>query len=322
VIRFAWLQFRMQAAVAAGALGVIAVVLAVTGPTLVHLYNTSVANCAAYGNCAAATTAFVSNDHLLQDLGNLLIALPALVGMFWGAPLMARELETRTEQLVWTQSITRSRWILAKLGLIGLASAAASGLLSLMLTWWSHPFDRVNMNKFTSVFDQRDIVPIGYAAFAFALGVTAGALIRRTLPAMASTLVAFVAVRLVFTHLVRPHLITPVRVVTALNATSGMTFNETNNGPLTLIGAKPGAWVNSAQVANKAGHLVSGVFLDHGACLQSRAARACIGQLREALVYQPASRYWAFQWYETAIFLALAFVLGGFCVWWVRSRLA
>jgi hypothetical protein len=257
----------------------------------------------------------------LQDLGNLLIALPALAGMFWGAPLVARELETGTEQLVWAQGVTRSRWILAKLGLIGLASSAASGLLSLMLTWWSNPLDRVNMNRFTSVFDQRDIVPIGYAAFAFALGVTAGALIRRTLPAMASTLVAFVAVRLVFTHWVRPHLITPVHLVTALRATSGMTYNETNNGPLTLIGSKPGAWVYSAQVVNKAGNAVPGVFLDREACLQSRAAPACIGQLREALVYQPASRYWAFQWYEMAIFLALAFVLGGFCVWWVRSRL-
>jgi hypothetical protein len=321
VTRFAWLQFRMQAAVGAGALAVIAVLLAVTEPNLVHLYNTSVANCAVSGNCAAATTAFLAKDHLLQDLANLLIALPALVGMFWGAPLVARELETGTEQLVWAQGVTRTRWILTKLALIGLASAAASGLLSLMLTWWSSTFDRVNMNKFTSVFDQRDIVPIGYAAFAFALGAATGALIRRTLPAMATTLAAYVGVRLVFTHWVRPHLITPVRAVTALHAMAGTTFNETNNGPLTLIGAKPGAWVYSAQVVNKTGHPVSGNFLDRGACLQSRAASACIGQLREALVYQPASRYWAFQWYEMAIFLALAAVLGGLCVWWVRDRL-
>ena len=94
-----------------------------------------------------------------------------------------------------------------------------------------------------------------------------------------------------------------------------------NNGPLTLVGAKPGAWVYSAAVVNKAGHPVASTFLDHGACLQSRAAPACIGQLRELLVYQPASRYWAFQWYEMAIFLGLALVLAGFCFWWVRERL-
>ena len=78
-----------------------------------------------------------------------------------------------------------------------------------MVTWWSSPVDRVNMNQFTSVFDQRGIVPIGYAAFAFALGVAAGLIIRRTLPAMATTLVGFVAVRMLVTFLVRPHLIAP-----------------------------------------------------------------------------------------------------------------
>ena len=60
-----------------------------------------------------------------------------------------------------------------------LFSVAVAGLLSLMLTWWSSPIDRVNGNQFTSVFDQRGVVPIGYAVFAFVLGVTAGLLIRR-----------------------------------------------------------------------------------------------------------------------------------------------
>ncbi|HTW07397.1 MAG TPA: hypothetical protein VME46_07805 [Acidimicrobiales bacterium] len=103
--------------------------------------------------------------------------------------------------------------------------------------------------------------------------------------------------------------------------TSGVTYNPTDNGPLTVIGAKPGAWVYSAQVVNKACHLVLSTFLDRGACLQSRSAPACIGQLREALAYQPASRYWAFQWDELAIFVGLAFVLAGPCFWWVRDRL-
>ncbi len=318
--RFAWMQFRIQAFIAFGVLAVIAIVLALTGPHLSHLYGTTVANCGARGDCTAATAAFLSRDRLLQDLGDVLIALPALVGLFWGAPLVARELETRTEYLVWTQGVTRSRWILVKLGLIGLASLAASGLLSLVVTWWSRPFDRINMNQFTSVFDQRDVVPIGYAAFAFALGVALGVVIRRTLPAMATTLVAFVAVRTVFTQWVRPRLITPLRVVSPLHVTHGMTYNSTNNGPLTLLGTKPGAWVYSAQIVNRAGHAVFNSFLDRGACLQSRGAPACIGQLRELLVYQPASRYWAFQWYEMAIFLGLGLVLGGLSVWWIRCR--
>lgn len=321
MIRFTWLQFRAQAAVAFGALAVIAIALVATGPHLAHLYATTVADCSVHGDCAAATTAFASKDRLLQDLGNVLIALPALVGIFWGAPLVARELEARTERLVWAQGVTRSRWVLVKLGFVGLASAGGAGLLSLMFTWWSSPFDRVNIDRFTSVFDQRDIVPIGYTVFAFALGVAAGVVIRRTLPAMATTLGVFAAARVGFTQWARPHLITPLRVLSPLHLTSGMTCNSVNNGPLTLVGAKPGAWVYSAAVVNKAGHPVASTFLDHGACLQSRAAPACIGQLRELLVYQPASRYWAFQWYEMAIFLGLALVLAGFCFWWVRERL-
>ena len=38
------------------------------------------------------------------------------------------------------------------------------------------------------------------------------------------------------------------------------------------------------------------------------------------MTYQPASRYWAFQWYETAIFLGLAVILAGLCFWQIRRR--
>jgi hypothetical protein len=236
--------------------------------------------------------------------------------------LVARELETGTHRLAWTQSVTRSRWIAVKLGLVGLASVAVTGLFSLMVTWWSSPFDRVNVNQFTSAFDQRNIVPIGYAAFALALGVTAGVLIRRTLPAMVTTLVAFTVTRIVVTFWVRPHLMTPVRTTTVLHMSTGMGFNQTSNGPLSVTGGHPGAWVISDSIVDKAGHSVAGSFLDQGACLQDRGAPACIGSLREVLVSQPASRYWAFQRYEMAIFLSLALVLGGFCFWWIRHRVS
>jgi hypothetical protein len=231
-------------------------------------------------------------------------------------------MEEGTHRLAWTQSVTRSRWIAVKLGLVDLASVAVTGLFSLLVTWWSSPIDRVKMNQFTSVFDQRNVVPIGYVAFAFLLGVTAGVLIRRTLPAMVTTLVAFTITRVVVTFWVRPHLMTPVHATTALRMSTGMSFNQVNNGPLTLTGGHPGAWVISDSIVDKAGHSVAGSFLNQGACLQSRSAPACIGNLREVLASQPASRYWAFQWYEMAIFLALALVMAGFCFWWIRHRVS
>jgi hypothetical protein len=322
VIRFAWLQFRVQAAVAFGVLAIVAVALALTGPNLVHLYDTTIATCGAHGDCTTAITNFLSHDRLLQDLGDVIVALPALVGIFWGAPLVARELETGTHRLVWMQGVTRKRWLAVKLGLVGLSSVAVAGLLSLMLTWWSSPIDRVNMNQFTSVFDQRGVVPIGYAAFAFVLGVTVGILIRRTLPAMATTLVAFVATRLVVTFWIRPHFMAALRTTLPLRMTSGMAFNQTNNGPLSVTGGHLGAWVFQDNLVSASGRAVSGTFLSQGACLQSRSAPACIGKLREMLVYQPASRYWAFQWYEMALFLSLSLLLAGVCFWWLRRRIA
>ena len=137
---------------------------------------------------------------------------PALVGVFWGAPLLARELETGTFRLVWTQSVTRRRWLAVKLGLVGGASVAVAGLLGWVVTWWSVPVDRVNLDRFSSplIFSERGLVPLGYAAFAFALGVVLGLLLRRTVPAMAATLAVFVGARLAVTQWLRPHLMAPV----------------------------------------------------------------------------------------------------------------
>jgi len=219
MIWLTWRQFRAQTVAAAGLLAVLAIAFAVTGPQLAHLYDTTVATCHAQHDCQTAINAFQSEDSFLQSLVRLvMLAAPALIGIFWGAPLIAHELEAGTQRLAWTQSVTRLRWLAVKLGLAGLASMAAAGLLSLMVTWWSGPFDRIGAGRMDpSIFSERGIVPVGYAAFAFALGVTAGLLIRRTVPAMAVTLAVFAAVVSGFALRVRFHLLPPVRLVSALN---------------------------------------------------------------------------------------------------------
>src|SRR5262249_55719307 len=144
-------------------------------------------------------------------LGDVLIMfLPAVTGVFWGAPLLAREFATGTYRLAWTQSITRTRWLAAKVAVVGTASVAASGMLSWLVTWWSTPLDGLSDTKFDpTIFSQRDVVPMGYAAFAFALGLIAGLLIRRTLPAMATTLVGSTTSGLVALAWVRWHFAPP-----------------------------------------------------------------------------------------------------------------
>jgi hypothetical protein len=268
MIRFTWRQFRTQALVVFGDLAVVAIVLAITGPHLVHLYNTTVATCGAHGDCSAADSAFLKNDRNLQiALEALVVVVPGIIGIFWGAPLVAGELETGTFRLAWTQGVTRTRWLAVKLGAVGLASTAVAGLLSLMVTWWSSPVDRVNMSNFVS-FDYRDIVPIGYAALAFALGATAGVLLRRTLPAMATTLVTFVLARVALTHWVRPHLITPVHLDLALNpASTGYGSYSTlfsSSGGNTLQPSTPtipNAWITATQIEDKAGRGLTTQYL-------------------------------------------------------------
>jgi hypothetical protein len=348
MIRLTWRQFRTQAAIAIGGLVIVAIVVLITRPVLVHLYNTTVATCKT--NCQEATSVFLAKDSFLKTaLDALMFVVPALIGIFWGAPLIARELETGTFRLAWTQGVTRTRWLVVKLGVIGLSAIAVVALLSLAVTWWFHPIDHVNANQYVwSVYEARDLAPIGYAAFAFALGVTAGALIRRTVPAMATTIVGFVAARLAFTHWIRPHLLSSAHTVASLGSSSNLGFEGNPSGGVTFVASHPyipNAWTISSQIVDKAGHAPTTqtvhAFLQRfcpnigapprssggtGHATAPSTFQECIAQLSAkfhlAVAYQPASRYWTLQWLEVAIFLVAALILAGICVWWVRNRLS
>jgi hypothetical protein len=221
-----------------------------------------------------------------------------------------------------------------KLTLVGLCSMAVAGLLSLMLTWWSSPLDQTYATSF-SAFSERGIVPVGYAAFGFVLGVTAGLLIRRTVPAMAATVLPYIGAQAAVTVL-RPHFMSPVTVADRLPDY----INPTWLGP----GAWPyqsGNWVLASNTLTTTGQPVnisnlvtcpaSSGPLRHPLSFftMERAMVHCIvhrtypyiAQLREILTYQPDSRYWAFQWIETGIFLALAAALAAACFWWIRRRI-
>jgi hypothetical protein len=325
MIRFTWLRFRAQAAVALGALVVLAVVLAVTGSHLVHAYDTTVAACKLPGDCAAARNAFPSNGDLsLQNLLNaLVVAVPGLIGMFWGAPLVAREFETGTFCLAWTQGITRTRWLAIKIGVIGALSMVVAGLLSLMVTWWSSPIQKVTMNRVAPGFIHASgIAPVGYAAFGFILGVTAGVLIRRTLPALALTLAIFYAITQFGMPWAQPHLIAPVQTTSALNVAS-LTATAVSSDRLYLQTQPniPGAWILSSQIITPTGRPASTEPATQ-ACASGNAS-ACDAyiaslHLRQTVTYEPASSYWPTQWYETAILLAVAIILAGLCFLRIR----
>jgi hypothetical protein len=343
MIRFSYWQFRLPLGIALGGLAVVAVIAGVTGPGLVHLYDTTVASCVSNGgSCSAALSAFNAHDQVLQQAAQaILLALPAIIGMFWGAPLVARELESGTFRLAWTQSRSRMRWFGGKLAVVGLATLAAQGLVSLTLTWWWSPVGRANPNRFSpALFGTFGITPLGYAAFALALGITAGVVIRRTIPAMAATLAVFAGVRLAVTYWVRPYFAAPVHAVLAIGQSDTIGLNAPRGGPVSLNffpPPMPDAWVRSAEVANAAGQQPSGSVLSQ-LCPQfvrvvnggqgnvHATFAACVTKLsstfHQTVVYQPASRYWPFQWAELGLFAALALALTAFSAWWIQRRLA
>ncbi|MGO9581812.1 MAG: ABC transporter permease [Acidimicrobiales bacterium] len=350
MIWLTWRQFRLPAIVALGGLGVVAIILAVTGPHIAGLFDTSVATCTV--NCSSARSLFARYDLPLQNgLNALVIFVPALIGLFWGAPLVAREFETGTFRLAWTEGVTRRSWMATKLAVVGLASMLLAGLLSLFVTWWSSSFDRMNLNRLSpGVFAARDVVPIGYGALAFALGVTAGLLIRRTIPAMLVALGAFFGARLGMTYWVRPHLASPLALARSywtpsLARSYGSALSKGQPLPFSYpmkLAPPRGAWEVSNNTVNASGQIVStiscagGGVRVHGpkparptaATIRAaneagdRALHACLTQFQQLLGYQPASRYWMFQWDELAIFAGVAVALSGFCIWWISRRLA
>jgi ABC-type transport system involved in multi-copper enzyme maturation permease subunit len=136
----------------------------------------------------------------------VIIGLPALIGVFIGAPLFARELEQGTHVLAFTQSVSRTRWMFSKLVVALVPALIVLIALQYLVSWWLSAAGtlgpRVN-GSFNAVnFGIENVSPVGYALFAFALGTFLGVVSRRTLAAMTAGLGAFIVVRFALSGLV------------------------------------------------------------------------------------------------------------------------
>ncbi|MCO5967966.1 ABC transporter permease [Actinoallomurus soli] len=331
MIWLTWRQLRTQAAVVFGAVAVLAALLLATGPRIAHLYH-------AHGRAFLDELGRTESGLYLIGTFAVLFA-PALIGTFWGAPLVTRELDAGTHRLAWTLT-TRTRWLLVKLGVVGLVAIAATGLLSLVVTWWNGPIDAAIARNSGApghgvfllprlhalVFDTRGVVPIGYAAFAFVLGVTIGVVIRRTLPAMALLLALFTVVQVTMALEARSHLLPPDHVTTTITSANLMLIDISGN--LTVRIDEPGAWIVSQHTVDAAGQAVSPPSWVGKCPLETgQASQTCFDRLtalgyRQRVAYHPAGRFWTFQWEETAIYLVAALCLAGFCVRWIRRRVS
>jgi hypothetical protein len=303
-----WRQHRAQGAAAAIALGAFAILLWITGVHMANDYRSALATCGGTNTCGELN--LFNGDGAIIDLVNLSAAVPLLMGLFWGVTAVGRELDTGTHQLVWMQSVRRKDWLRGKIALLLLAATIWGAAVSAIVTWWSGTLNSLNGNRFDpGKFDVQNIVPVSYAIFGVALGLAAGALLRRVLPALAVTVTAFVAVRLIIETYVRPYYQAAKTLVQPVFQHRGI---------------PSGSWLISTDTLLH-GKSFSGPVRLPAECFATASRQtsdACLARhgFSSIVKFQPASRYWTFQWIESGIFVALAAILVATAVIAVRRR--
>ncbi len=329
-----WLSWRQQRTqtVAAGALVVvIAILLILTGIHLADLYS-SVNAC--HSGCGSVVENFRNEGQsgfsgfVYKLAMYAMYVVPPLLGLFWGAPLVAREVEAGTHRLAWNQTVTRTRWLITKLVTVGAAAVLATGIFSLIATLALHHLDRGSLIG-PQLFGVRGIVPVAYTAFAFTCGVAVGAIVRRTVPAMAITLALYVVAVVLMPTLVRAHLM-PASTATASIDSSDGSFHGIEihpGGTMRVFGSLtvPNSWTltdltvtpDGKEFTGPADMAICGPDGSHDACNQWIGSK----HLAQVLTYQPSSHFWPLQWIESGIFIALALVFALVAVWWTRRRL-
>jgi hypothetical protein len=315
-----WRQHRLAALAAVGLLAAFTALVLVTGLQAAAQWHSALAACTAAHDCGAVQGSLFLGSRPVGFLVILTIIVPAILGMLLGAPLVAHELQTGTVRFAWTQGVTRRRWLAVRAGWVLAGTALLTGTVSALVTWWSGPNNALQANGFQpGRFDIMGIAPVGYTVFAMALGITAGAVTRRVVPAIGLTLAGFIAARAVIFGWARQH------YMGAVTHVYGLTQGYTPPGA---------AWQIASGVSTPAGQLVGmtdGAVIApnvsasvvppscHGA---DQAVLACMQSagFRQFVTYQPADRYWAFQGIETGIFVALAAALLAVTWYVIRKR--
>jgi ABC-type transport system involved in multi-copper enzyme maturation permease subunit len=326
-----WKQHRTALAGVAVLLGALAAWLWITGTSLHHAYAAATAcHPASSAACQNLIGAFDNSaeNHFMggQGPGGVLLGLvPALIGAFVGAPVLAREFETGTFRYAWTQGFGRWRWALAKLVALAVVLAAATAAVGVLVSWYYQPEFRTGnyalglyeTSPLSTLFGLRAVTFPAWTLAAFALGALAGMLIRRVVPAIVATLAIYLGLALATEGFLRPYYLTPLATTSSfINGTStvwitGQWFNR--NGRLAFTGSPPTSLVNqycSSLSSNKAAgpNALSQCLAQHG-YLQWTG-------------YQPATRFWPFQLIEGGWLLALAVLLVAVTVWLVQRRAA
>jgi hypothetical protein len=317
--RMAWVTWRQHRAALVGVaafLGAFAGYLWLSGLAMHHAYATD-CHAASVLACGDFTGTYSTTAILVSIF---LQAVPALIGAFIGAPVLAREMETGTFRYAWTQGIGRWRWTLGKLVPLAVAVTAAAGAFSVLFSWYDQPFIAAGyaIPFSTRLFDLTGVAFAAWTLAAFAIGVLAGMLIRRVVPAIAAALAGYAGLALGTGLFLREHYMTPLVTNKPDLPTSAWAVSQWY--------AKDGKFAFPA----RGSQLVDAVMqLCHGGTGGGPGIGGGPGSPAQCLSqhgytvwtsYQPGSRFWPFQWIEGGWLLALSVLLIAATVWLVRHR--
>jgi hypothetical protein len=272
-------------------------------------------------------------DGLVVNLVKLtLLGLPLLLGLFWGVPLIAKEYAANTNKLVWTQGITRRKWLTTKLAWTLLATVLYAGVFAALATWFSRTGNVISSDRFTELaFSSQAIVPVATAVFAVAVGAMFGAWFKKLLPALGATLALLIVVQVAVPLVARPHYQAAQTYTQALDTPDrGRQFDPT--------GPSAEDWTTDSRIATSAGQVLDtnnppeqcvvkedGKKVEGGAFATGSGPIIGFGCLKSLdyhweVTYQPGHRYWNFQRIEMALYLVLAGVAVVATYWIVLKR--
>ena len=308
-----WRQHRFALAGALVVLGGFGILMLINGLAMHHDYaNLGLNTCGKLSDPACDTPFGIFQQRYqnwAQQLPQFLTFLPGLLGVFVGAPVVARELESGTFRFAWTQGRNRVQWIITKLVLLGVTLTVLALAFSLLFSWWYGPFGTI-LGRIGSggAYEVAGIVFAARTLFGFMLGALLGALIRRTVPAMAATAAVWLAVTWPSVVYLRPLIQAPIAVM---------------DGPKS---ATPHAWVINSWVQDGAGHhLNPGRVFDQARATGVDSPDGFTAWMSQHgytnwISYQPESRFWHFQIVEASAYVTLALLLGGATIWWLHRR--
>lgn len=239
--------------------------------------------------------------------------VPIVLGVFLGAPLLANDLETGTAKLVNTQSTSRVRWLVTKLGMTVAVVVLCTTAVSVAFGWWWAPLKGLNSGPTwddATVFDNTGPVPVALALLTVVAGVAIGMLLRRTLMAMVVTFGFGVATQIAWAY--KRMSLGDIQVVTSHNGVLA-----DNSFP---------AVPDGAHVIDQFYLTSSGNYIGYGNCHEATASatNACLDQKHVvgwAVTYLNQSQMSGMQWLGASILFALTAAIAVFILLWGRKRL-